>query len=163
MNPLGNLSFFTTDPDGHKNEWVQYLPNSVTSNSLGQYMPGTQLFGYLEDYGIASNNNAASAAYYAKCGLGNDPLKVYLPNNNCYLEELAAPTGQGPAGVHTKAQLVNFRGQAINPTTTALLNARDPSIKQTTGQEGGGSFPMHWYVDVFTADGSRVRGIDINY
>ncbi len=28
-NALGNLSFFTTDPDGHLNEWVQYLTNSV--------------------------------------------------------------------------------------------------------------------------------------
>jgi hypothetical protein len=162
-NPLGNLSFFTTDPDGHQNEWVQYLPNSVTSNSLGQHMPGTQLFGYLDDYGIATSSAPASSAYYGKCGFSANGVKVYLPNNNCYLEELGAPTSPAAAGIHEKAQLVNFRGQDLQTTTAPLLKARDSSIAQTVKTEGGGGFPTHWCLDVFDADGSRVRGIDINY
>ena len=42
-NALGNLSFLTVDPDGHTNEWVQYLTNSITGLSQGRYMPGTAL------------------------------------------------------------------------------------------------------------------------
>jgi hypothetical protein len=162
MNPLGNLSFFTTDPDGHQNEWVQYLPNSVTSNSLGQYMPDSQVFGYLDDYGIATNSATASAAYYGKCGFSASSVKVYAPNNNCYLEELGAPTDQAQTGVHEKSQFVNFRGQTLQ-MTASLLQARNSSIAQTVKTEGGGGFPTHWCLDVYTADGSRVRGIDINY
>lgn len=163
MNALGNLSFFTTDPDGHQNEWVQYLPGSVTSQSLGQHMPGTQLFGYLEDYGDATANVTAADAYYAKCGLSGTGVKVYLPNNNCYLEMLTYTTlTQQEAGKHEKAQLVTFRGMDLLATLDTL-QARDPSIVQTRSTEGGNGFPTHNCGDVYDADLSRIRMIDIDY
>jgi hypothetical protein len=163
VNALGNLSFFTTDPDGHQNEWVQYLPKSVTSQSLGQAMPGTQLFGYLEDYGDATANVAAAGAYYDKCGFSGTGVKVYLPNNNCYLEMLTYLTlTQQEAGKHEKAQLVNFRGTDLL-TSLNVLQARDPSIPQTRSTEGGNGFPTHNCGDVYDADLSRIRMIDIDY
>ena len=163
VNALGNLSFVTTDPDGHANEWLQYLPGSVTSKSLGEHMPGTQLFGYLEDYGDATADVAAADAYYTKCGLSGTGSKVYLPNGNCYLEMLTYTTlTQQEAGKHEKAQLVSFRGMDLL-TVLDLLKARDPSIPQTRSTEGGKGFPMHNCGDVYNADLSRVRMIDINY
>jgi hypothetical protein len=163
MNALGNLSFTTTDPDGHVNEWVQYLPGSVTSKSLGRHMPNTQLFGYLEDYGDATGNVAAADAYYNKVGFSGTGIKVYLPNNNCYLEMLTYSTlTQQEAGKHEKAQLVTFRGTDLITALNAL-QARDPSIPQTRSTEGGGGFPTHNCGDVYNADLSRVRMIDINY
>jgi hypothetical protein len=163
-NALGNLSFFTTDPDGHRNEWVQYLPGSVTSNSLGQHMPGTQISGYLDDFGIASNSSTASNAYYGKCGFSANGVKVYLPNSNCYLEELAAPTSAGAAGMHEKSQLVTFRGTTV-AAALAELQTRDASslLKVQQATEGGGSFPTHACLDLFDYDLSRIRVIDINY
>jgi hypothetical protein len=162
MNALGNLSFFTTDPDGHQNEWVQYLPGSVTSNSLGQHMPQTQLFGYMDDYGDATNSATAANAYYGKCGFSTNGIKVYLPNNNCYMEMLGAPTSQAAAGIHGKAQLVTFRGTDL-VTALNTLQARDGSIAIQRKTEGGGGFPVHNCGDIFDADGSRIRAIDINY
>src|SRR5579859_1090477 len=163
VNALGNLSFTTTDPDGHVNEWLQYLPGSVTSTSLGQHMPGTQLFGYLEDYGDATGNEAAADAYYVKCGLAGTGTKVYLPNNNCYLEMLTYSTlTQQEVGKHEKAQLVTFRGHDLL-STLDVLQTRDPSIAQTRSTEGGSGFPMHNCGDVYDADLSRVRMIDIDY
>jgi hypothetical protein len=162
-NALGNLSFFTTDPDGHQNEWVQYLPDSVTSLSLGQHMPGTQLFGYLEDYGDATANITTADAYYTKCGFSGTGVKVYQPNNNCYLEMLTYTTlTQQEVGKHEKAQLVTFRGNDLL-TTLNTLQARDPSIVQTRSTEGGSGFPTHNCGDVYDADLSRVRMIDIDY
>jgi hypothetical protein len=163
VNALGNLSFVTTDPDGHQDEWLQYLPDSVTSQSLGQHMPGTQLFGYLEDYGVATANVATVDAYYAKCGLSGTGTKVYLPNANCYLEMLTYSTlSQQEVGRHEKAQLVNFRGNDLLATLDTL-KARDPSIPQTRSTEGGSGFPTHNCGDVYDADLSRVRMIDLDY
>ena len=163
-NALGNLSFFTVDPDGHTNEWVQYLTNSLTSQSLGQHMPGTQLFGYLEDYGDATANVTAADNYYSQCGFSGTGTKVYLQNNNCYIEMLTYSTlTQTQAGKHEKAQLVTFRGMDVLTAGNILLT-RNPSIVQTIGTEGGtGGFPNHNYVDVYNADLSRIRMIDINY
>jgi hypothetical protein len=164
MNALGNLSFFTTDADGHQDEWVQYLPNSVTSQSLGQHMPGTQLFGYLNDYGDATANEAAADAYYNKVGLTGSGIKVYVPNTNCYIEMLTYTTlTQTEAGKHEKAQLVTFRGTDLITALNAL-QARDPSIPQNRAMEGGGGgIPTHNCGDVYDADLSRIRLIDINY
>jgi hypothetical protein len=163
VNALGNLSFFTTDPDGHADEWVQYLPGSVTSQSLGQHMPGTQLFGYLEDYGDCTADVTAADNFYNQCGFSGTGTKVYLPNGNCYLEMLTYSTlTQTVAGKHEKAQLVTFRGMDLLAALD-ILQARDPSIPQTRSTEGGGSFPTHNCGDVYNADLSRVRMIDINY
>jgi hypothetical protein len=151
------------DPDGHTNEWVEYLPGSVTGQSLGQHMPGTQLFGYLEDYGDATANVTAADNYYEQCGLSGTGSKVYLPNNNCYIEMLTySSLTQELAGKHEKAQLVTFRGTDVLAAAN-ILQARDPSIPQTRSTEGGGGFPTHNCVDVYNADLSRVRMIDINY
>ncbi len=162
-NAFGNLSFFTVDPDGHTNEWVQYLTNSVTGRSLGQHMPGTQLFGYMDDYGDATASVAAADNYYSLCGFSGTGTKVYLPNNNCYVEMLTYSTlNQTPAGKHEKAQLVTFRGMDVL-AAAAILQARDATITQVISTEGGGGFPTHNCVDVYNADLSRIRMIDINY
>jgi hypothetical protein len=164
VNALGNLSFFTTDPDGHADEWIQYLPGSVTSQTLGQDMPGTQLFGYIEDFGDATANVTAANTYYDKFGFNGRGTKVYLPNNNCYLEMLTyTALTQAEAGVHEKTQLVNFRGFTIQQSGAAVV-ARDPNIPRVvTGSEGGSGFPSHGYYDLYNADLSRIRLIDINY
>jgi hypothetical protein len=164
VNALGNLSFFTTDPDGHSDEWLQYMPGSVTSQTLGQNMPGTQLFGYIEDFGDATSNVSAADNYYAKVGFRSGTTKVYLPNNNCYMEMLSYTTiSQSQAGVHEKTQLVNFRGFTIGQSGAAVV-ARDSSIPRVVqGSEGGSGFPSHAYYDLYNADLSRIRLIDINY
>jgi hypothetical protein len=163
-NALGNLSFFTVDPDGHTNEWLQYLPGSVTGQSLGQHMPGTQLFGYMDDYGDATANVTAANNYYDQFTFNGRGTKVYLPNNNCYVEMLTYTTlTQTEAGKHEKAQLVTFRGADVLAAGN-ILHARNPAIAQTIGTEGGsGGFPQHNYVDVYDGDLSRIRMIDINY
>ncbi len=164
VNALGNRSFFTTDPDGHVDEWVEYLPGSVTSQSLGQHMPGTQLFGYMDDYGDATANVTAADNYYAQFGFGNGSSKVYLPNSNSYLEMLTYNSlTQSLAGKHEKAQLVNFRGHDLLMDADTL-KTRDSSIVQTRSTEGGsGGFPNHNCVDIYNADLSRIRMIDLNY
>jgi hypothetical protein len=164
INGLGNLSFFTTDPDGHQDEWLQYLPDSVTGQTLGKFMPSSELFGYINDFGEASANVTASVSYFGQFGfnpISTGSNHVSLPNTNCYLEMLTYQTlDQTQFGKHQKTQLVNFRGHDITDDAL-ILQSRDLSIVQVTGEEG--SNPVHNYIDLYDADLSRIRMIDMNY
>jgi catechol 2,3-dioxygenase-like lactoylglutathione lyase family enzyme len=39
----GNLSFMIDDPDGHKVEFVQYMPGSLHSRNFGKFLPDTRI------------------------------------------------------------------------------------------------------------------------
>jgi hypothetical protein len=163
-NALGNLSFFTTDPDGHTNEWVQYLPASLTGLSQGQDMPDTQLFGYINGIGDCTTNEAAADNYYiGLCGfVTNQTHDVYIPNVNGYVEMLTANPGQvtaALAGKHEKIQLLNFQGLVLSQSLNILTN-RDPTISITLSVEGTVGTKQQDAGDVYDADGSRVRLVD---
>jgi len=163
-NALGNLSFFTTDPDGHTNEWVQYATNSVTGQSQGQYLPGTQVFGYINGMGDCTTNETAADNYYiGQCGfVTNQTHDIYVPNVNGYVELLTANPGQvtaALAGKHEKIQLLNFQGAVLSQSLNTLTN-RDPSIPVTLSVEGSPGTKQQNCADVYDDDGSRVRLVD---
>jgi hypothetical protein len=163
-NALGNLSFLTVDPDGHTNEWVQYLTNSVTSQSQGRYMPGTEVvgfanaFGLLTIYGSQNSVTGAPIAYYnGQCGFQGQVTdnSFDIPTGGkVYIELLTAGPGgttQDTAGKHGKLQFMNFRGMTIFQTVNILTN-RDPSIIGLLAPEN-----RHYAFDVDTPDLSRIR------
>ena len=163
-NALGNLSFFTVDPDGHTNEWVQYLTNSVTGRSQGQYMPGTEVAGFANCFGITtiygSQNNVTGPPityYHDQCGFQGQVTdnSFDIPSGGkVYIELLTAGPGgatQDTAGKHGKLQLMNFRGMTLFQTINILTN-RDPSIPYLIVTEG-----RHYAFDVDTLDLSRIR------
>jgi hypothetical protein len=163
-NALGNLSFFTVDPDGHSNEWVQYLTNSVTGMSQGQFMPGTQLFGYINGLGDCTTSQTAADNYYInQCGFDtNQTHDIYIPNINAYIELLTAQPGgvtAALAGKHEKIQLLNFQGLVLSQSLAILTN-RNPSIPITISLEGTPNTKQQYAGDVYDADGSRVRCVD---
>ena len=163
-NALGNLSFFTVDPDGHTNEWIQYLANSITGLSLGQDMPGTQAFGYINGIGNCTTNETAADNYYiGQCGfVTNQTHDVYIPNVNGYIELLTANPGgvtAALAGKHEKIQLLNFQGQVLADSLNIVTN-RNPAIAVTISVEGTPQTKEQNAADVFDDDGSRVRMVD---
>lgn len=163
-NALGNLSFFTTDPDGHTNEWVQYLSNSVTGLSQGQDMPGTQVFGYINGLGDCTTNETAADNYYiGQCGFDtNQTHDVYIPNINAYIELLTATPGQvtaSLAGTHEKIQLLNFQGLVLAQSLAVITN-RDVALPVTISVEGTVGTKQQDAADVYDSDGSRVRMVD---
>jgi len=161
-NALGNLSFRTVDPDGHTNEWVQYLTNSVTGLSQGQYMPGTQVVGFANCFGITttfgSQNNVVGPPityYVTNCGFLGTGHSFDIPSGGKHYIELltAGPSGetQDTAGKHGKLQFMNFRGMTVFQTMTILTN-RNPSIVYLLAPEN-----RHFAFDVDTPDLSRIR------
>ena len=162
-NSLGNLSFFTVDPDGHTNEWVQYLTNSVTGLSQGQYMPSTELAGFVNDVGICTTDetlNLPHNYYVNQCGFQGTGNEVYFPSGGKrYIELLTAgPSGatQAIAGKHGKIQFLNFRGMDLFQTLNILTN-RNPAIPITLSVEGTANSILHNAADVYDSDLSRIR------
>lgn len=162
LNALGNLSFFTVDPDGHTNEWVQYLTNSVTGLSQGLYMPGTLVVGFANCFGITTifgSQNILTAPpinyYVTNCGFLGTGHSFDIPSGGKqYIELLTAGSGgatQDTAGKHGKLQFMNFRGMTIFETINILTN-RNPSIVYLLAPEG-----RHYAFDVDTPDLSRIR------
>jgi hypothetical protein len=159
-NILGNLSFFSTDPDGHTNEWIQYVTNSLTGQMQGQAMPGTQLFGYMFAFG-GFTTNQANADYYLIDQCGFDSMKtndVHIPNNNGFYEVLPELTPQDPqnAGKTDKIDLINFWGNTISQTINILTN-RNPSLPIYPQTNGTPTTLENLAVDVYDPDLSRLE------
>jgi catechol 2,3-dioxygenase-like lactoylglutathione lyase family enzyme len=160
-NALGNLSFFSTDPDGHAIEWVQYLSTSLTGQTQGQAMPGTQVFGYIiSTGGFTANSYALNNAFYiTQCGFlpngtsGIDTHLIGIPNSDGFYEHGTYNTlDAATAGKKSQVDLLNFRGITIQQSV-ALLTNRDPSITidlhlTTKGRYVG---------NVYDPDGTRVE------
>jgi hypothetical protein len=162
-NALGNLSFLTVDPDGHTNEWVQYLTNSVTSLSQGNYMPSTILAGFANDVGICTTDetlNLPRNYYVNQCGFLGSGNEVYFPSGGKrYIELLTTGSGgatQATAGKHGKLQFMNFRGMGLFQTLNILTN-RDTSIPYIISVEGTSNSILHYAFDVYDLDLSRIR------
>jgi hypothetical protein len=159
-NFLGNLSFFSNDPDGHVDEWVQYLTNSLTGRTQGQAMPGTQVYGYMFAFGGFTTNQANQDDYLInQCGFdSNKQTDVHVPNNNGFFEILAelSPQDQQNAGKTDKIDLLNFRG-VTSAQSIAILTNRNPSIVIDVFTNGSVNSLQNLAGDVYNPDGSRAE------
>jgi catechol 2,3-dioxygenase-like lactoylglutathione lyase family enzyme len=61
---IGNLNYFTEDPDGHIVEFTQYMPNGWTLEKAGQFMPATRVALRMSHAGIIVRNLDASLRFY---------------------------------------------------------------------------------------------------
>jgi lactoylglutathione lyase len=61
---IGNLNYFTEDPDGHIVEFTQYMPDGWTMQKAGQSMPPTRIAGRMSHAGIIVGNLEASLRFY---------------------------------------------------------------------------------------------------
>jgi Fn3 associated len=159
-NFLGNLSFFSVDPDGHTNEWVQYLTNSLTGRTQGQAMPGTQVYGYMFAFGGFTTNSANVYNYLVnQCGFDSGKhTDIHIPNNNGFFETLAVlnPQDQQNAGKTDKIDLLNFRGMT-SAQSVAILTNRNPSIFINVYTNGSASSLENLAGDVYNPDLSRLE------
>jgi lactoylglutathione lyase len=98
VGKVGNLNYFTEDPDGHIIEFVQYMPGGWTVAKKGQFMPATRVSQRMSHAGIAVANLDASLAFYRDIlgfrefwrGSGDGKtlswVNLRVPDGNDYLE-----------------------------------------------------------------------------
>jgi lactoylglutathione lyase len=61
---IGNLNYFTEDPDGHVVEFTQYLPDGWTLQNAGKAMPPTRIAWHMGHAGITVADLGASLGFY---------------------------------------------------------------------------------------------------
>ena len=60
----GNQNFSVRDPDGHRVEFVQYMPGSWHSNARGKFMSGKRISTHMLHLGITVQNLDAAMKFY---------------------------------------------------------------------------------------------------
>ncbi len=60
----GNLSMMVNDPDGHKVEFVQYMPGSLHSRNFGKFLPDTRVSNHMIHVGVTVHDRAAADRFY---------------------------------------------------------------------------------------------------
>jgi lactoylglutathione lyase len=60
----GNRNFSVRDPDGHRLEFVQYMPGSWQTNARGKFMDSRRISTELRHIGISIKNLDAAMAFY---------------------------------------------------------------------------------------------------
>ena len=61
---IGNLNYFTEDPDGHIVEFTQYMPGGWTMEKAGRFMPPTRVAPRISHAGFVVANLESSLAFY---------------------------------------------------------------------------------------------------
>jgi catechol 2,3-dioxygenase-like lactoylglutathione lyase family enzyme len=61
---IGNANFFITDPDGRTVEIVQYLPDSLTVQNKGKYLPDSRISTTLAHVGIMEGDLDAAKQFF---------------------------------------------------------------------------------------------------
>lgn len=60
----GNISFMIDDPDGHRVEFVQYMPGSLHSKAFGKFLPDTRISDHIIHVGVTVKDQAAADRLY---------------------------------------------------------------------------------------------------
>jgi len=94
----GNLNLTLTDPDGHKIEFVQYLPDSLHSKTKGEYLSARRISDRMLHVGITVKDVAAADRFYKEVlGLSEiwrggmtssktDWINMKVPDGTDYIE-----------------------------------------------------------------------------
>jgi len=61
---IGNLNYFTEDPDGHIVEFTQYMPGGWTMEKAGQFMPQARVSERISHAGFTVGNLEAALRFY---------------------------------------------------------------------------------------------------
>ena len=60
----GNLNMMIADPDGHKVEFVQYMPGSLHSTNFGKFLPDTRVSDHMIHVGVTVADRPAADRFY---------------------------------------------------------------------------------------------------
>jgi lactoylglutathione lyase len=109
---IGNLNYFTEDPDGHIVEFTQYLPAGWTMQNAGRFLPPTRISGRISHAGIAVADLPASLRFYEDVlgfrefwrGSGNGKtlswVNLRVPDGRDYVELMLSGERPGVRQLH---------------------------------------------------------------
>ena len=167
LGKSGTANFNVIDPDGHKLEFVQYLPDSWVAKDYGQHLPATRVSTRMPHVGIMVHNLDASMQFYrdvlgcteiwrgSKNGHVLSWVNLKLPDSRDYLEFMLYDSMPALARINTMHHICLEVPDV--PKTGELLKARvippesKPPTKIALGVNGKRQ------INYYDPDGTRVE------
>jgi catechol 2,3-dioxygenase-like lactoylglutathione lyase family enzyme len=164
---IGTREFDVMDPDGHKVEFVQYLPGSWVARDYGKNLPGTRVSLRMPHCGIMIHHLDASLKFYrdilgcteiwrgSKNGKVLSWVNLKLPDSRDYLEFMLYDTMPALLRINTMHHIC--LEVASVPQTGELLKARKmpadskPATNIAIGVNGKRQ------INYYDPDGTRVE------
>ena len=163
----GNLNFTATDPDGHRVEFVQYLPGSMHSKARNRYVSAHRISDRILHVGLTVTNVEAADRFYKEI-LGfseiwrggrtdtvTDWINMRVPDGTDYLEYMLV-TGkvdrQRLGTLHHVALLVPDIQKALE-----TARARASGLGAATVRSPNVGRNNRWQLNLFDPDGSRTE------
>lgn len=158
----GNLSFMVFDPDGHRVEFVQYLPGSLHARNFGKFLPATRISNHIQHVGIAVKDRAAADKFYkdilgfrvgwhgGRTDSSTDWVDMVVPDGHDWVEymlNVRAPTPRQLGGMHHLSLRVPSIQAGYKTVTDRGYSARQPQV----GRDG------KWQLNLFDPDFTRVE------
>lgn len=163
----GNLNMTVTDPDGHRVEFVQYMPGSLHSRSRGRSVSAHRISDRLLHAGITVADGTAADKFYKEIlgfseiwrGGATDStthwINMKIPDGTDYIEYMlisGKPDRQRLGVLHHAALLVPDIQKALE-----ILRQRPTGLDRTTMRSPQVGRNNRWQLNLFDPDGTRTE------
>lgn len=169
---IGNLNYFTEDPDGHIVEFTQYMPNGWTEEKAGLFMPHARIAPRMSHAGMAVGNLDASLRFYrdilgfrefwrgSSDGRTLSWVNLRVPEGNDYIELMLYGKKPDPGSLHILNHVCLEVADAKVVEATLGTRALPPGCKATNPIHTGVNRKRQ--INCYDPDGTRVEVMEAN-
>jgi lactoylglutathione lyase len=169
---IGNLNYFTEDPDGHIVEFTQYMPKGWTMEKAGQFMPPTRIAARMSHAGLAVGNLEASLRFYrdilgfrefwrgSSDGRTLSWVNLRVPEGDDYVELMLYSTKPDPGHLHILNHLCLEIPDASAAWATLAARALPAGCMATNPIHTGVNRKRQ--INCYDPDGTRVEVMEAN-
>jgi catechol 2,3-dioxygenase-like lactoylglutathione lyase family enzyme len=169
---IGNLNYFTEDPDGHIVEFTQYMPGGWTIQRAGQFMPATRIAARMSHAGITVRNLEASLGFYREIlgfrefwrgssdGKTLSWVNLRTPDGTDYIELMLYGTTPSLEQLHVLNHLCLEVPDAAAAAATLEGRPLPPGCREPSAVRTGRNGKRQ--VNCYDPDGTRVEVMEAN-
>jgi len=164
---IGNLNYFTEDPDRHIVEFTQYLPDGWTRRNAGRFMPATRVSARIGHAGITVGDLEASLRFYrdilgfrefwrgSSDGRRLSWVNLRVPDGDDYLELMLYGAKPDTAQLHVLNHVCLEVPDAAAAAAALGARAPPPGCRAPAGVRTG--INRRRQVNCFDPDGTRIE------
>ncbi len=164
---IGNLNFFSEDPDGHIVEFVQYEPDGWTVGNSGRNVPASRIAARISHAGVTVANLGRSLGFYrdvlglrefwrgSSDGIMLSWVNERLPEGEDYIELMLTRAPPSVESLHVLNHLCLEVPDVRAAEATLRGRALPAGCKATTAVKAGVNRKRQ--VNCFDPDGTRVE------
>jgi catechol 2,3-dioxygenase-like lactoylglutathione lyase family enzyme len=169
---IGNLNYFTEDPDGHIVEFTQYMPKGWTMEKAGKFMPPTRIAARMSHAGLSVGNLEASLRFYrdilgfrefwrgSSDGKTLSWVNLRAPEGDDYIELMLYGTQPDSGRLHILNHLCLEIPDAVAAWATLAARALPAGCKASNPIHTGVNRKRQ--INCYDPDGTRVEVMEAN-